>query len=601
MRGRRDNRRTYGFSHNRSGFEDLRSHTHFAGGGRLEFKGQNTDANFTKAEADAHNKAWQELQQARNDPTSYAREHGLTISQATKDIENKVNQLNSQQYGDIYQKNVVGDPLSTEAGRMDKASQDAAAQQAFENRWKGKLGGGSTPEEKADSLRAYQESLKKARDSGYKAPKTRAEREAAFQTANDKAKQQAEERKAAQYRDTMAAKEREKQFKDQLENNNFSNDAMGQSLRQFEQDRNQRSAQYADSLHKDINMADLEKLEADTDKTYRKKRSEEFAQNYGWGDSDETLADRGATIDDNGNITDPTRENAWKALTDIPVLGDIVGGLDKLSGGMIQKGTQAGQDFGQGNWREGIGGLIDAGTQAAQMYANPGQTLADNAMGMVMEKVLPQPAAEAEPEGYEQDYGQYDSSPHIQSMMNPSASQRQYIGQANQPYLNQAQNYTPRSSASEAGENYGYMSGAQRAAQHQAYNNSHQTPGQPAPQASPPPPATGTTAPPGVSQQQSQSQNQTAPQTLKGGGTVGHSFYRELHSMRRSHGGSADKWIQKALPPSSHGKLRENLDIPAGQKIPMKRLMQAEHSSNPTIRKEAQLADRLRHFHNGCR
>lgn len=54
------------------------------------------------------------------------------------------------------------------------------------------------------------------------------------------------------------------------------------------------------------------------------------------------------------------------------------------------------------------------------------------------------------------------------------------------------------------------------------------------------------------------------------------------------------KWIQKALPPSSKGKLHKELGVPLGKKIPKKKLDKAEHSSNPKLRKQANLARTLR-------
>jgi hypothetical protein len=37
----------------------------------------------------------------------------------------------------------------------------------------------------------------------------------------------------------------------------------------------------------------------------------------------------------------------------------------------------------------------------------------------------------------------------------------------------------------------------------------------------------------------------------------------------------SDKWIQKALPKSSKGKLHKELDVPMGKKIPAKKLAKA--------------------------
>jgi hypothetical protein len=55
----------------------------------------------------------------------------------------------------------------------------------------------------------------------------------------------------------------------------------------------------------------------------------------------------------------------------------------------------------------------------------------------------------------------------------------------------------------------------------------------------------------------------------------------------------AEKWIQKAV--SKHpGKLHRELGVPQGEKIPAKKMAKAEHSKNPTIRREANLAKTLK-------
>jgi hypothetical protein len=55
-----------------------------------------------------------------------------------------------------------------------------------------------------------------------------------------------------------------------------------------------------------------------------------------------------------------------------------------------------------------------------------------------------------------------------------------------------------------------------------------------------------------------------------------------------------EKWIKDALPESSKGKLHKKLKIPAGEKIPDAKIMKAEKSKNPTLRKEAVLAQTLK-------
>jgi len=54
------------------------------------------------------------------------------------------------------------------------------------------------------------------------------------------------------------------------------------------------------------------------------------------------------------------------------------------------------------------------------------------------------------------------------------------------------------------------------------------------------------------------------------------------------------KWIQKAVPNSHKGKLRKELGVKEGKKIPAKKLEKASHSKNSTIRKEANLAKTLK-------
>lgn len=58
------------------------------------------------------------------------------------------------------------------------------------------------------------------------------------------------------------------------------------------------------------------------------------------------------------------------------------------------------------------------------------------------------------------------------------------------------------------------------------------------------------------------------------------------------------KWIQKALKPSSRGKLHRELGVKEGEKIPAKKLSDAAKSNSPKIRKQAALAKtmgKLRH------
>lgn len=54
----------------------------------------------------------------------------------------------------------------------------------------------------------------------------------------------------------------------------------------------------------------------------------------------------------------------------------------------------------------------------------------------------------------------------------------------------------------------------------------------------------------------------------------------------------AEKWIQVAI--KHPGALRKKLGVKEGHKIPEKKLEKAEHSKNPTTRKQAALAETLK-------
>ncbi len=56
----------------------------------------------------------------------------------------------------------------------------------------------------------------------------------------------------------------------------------------------------------------------------------------------------------------------------------------------------------------------------------------------------------------------------------------------------------------------------------------------------------------------------------------------------------AEKWIQEAIPKSHRGKLHRELGVPEGEKISTKKMAKAEHSKNPTIRREVNLAKTLK-------
>lgn len=56
----------------------------------------------------------------------------------------------------------------------------------------------------------------------------------------------------------------------------------------------------------------------------------------------------------------------------------------------------------------------------------------------------------------------------------------------------------------------------------------------------------------------------------------------------------AKKWIQGAI--KHPGALHRELGVPEGKKIPASKLAKAAHSSNPTLRKRANLAKTLKHL-----
>ena len=57
----------------------------------------------------------------------------------------------------------------------------------------------------------------------------------------------------------------------------------------------------------------------------------------------------------------------------------------------------------------------------------------------------------------------------------------------------------------------------------------------------------------------------------------------------------AKNWIKSAI--KHPGALHEQLHVPQGEKIPAKKLERASHSSNPTLRRRANLAKTLKGMH----
>ncbi len=55
-----------------------------------------------------------------------------------------------------------------------------------------------------------------------------------------------------------------------------------------------------------------------------------------------------------------------------------------------------------------------------------------------------------------------------------------------------------------------------------------------------------------------------------------------------------DHWMQHTV--KHPGALKESLHVPKGEKIPLKKLMKAEHSQNPLLKKRASLAMTFRKY-----
>lgn len=66
--------------------------------------------------------------------------------------------------------------------------------------------------------------------------------------------------------------------------------------------------------------------------------------------------------------------------------------------------------------------------------------------------------------------------------------------------------------------------------------------------------------------------------------------------LRKAQGGTVTKWIQGMH--LRKGALHAELGVPQGKKIPEKKLEKAEHSRNPTIRRQANFAETAKSFHH---
>ena len=81
---------------------------------------------------------------------------------------------------------------------------------------------------------------------------------------------------------------------------------------------------------------------------------------------------------------------------------------------------------------------------------------------------------------------------------------------------------------------------------------------------------------------------------LKRGGRAEHCWGGEA-KPKKAEGGST-KWIQGAI--KHPGSLHKALHVPAGEKIPAKKLEKASHSENPKLAKKANLAKTLKRMHH---
>jgi len=81
---------------------------------------------------------------------------------------------------------------------------------------------------------------------------------------------------------------------------------------------------------------------------------------------------------------------------------------------------------------------------------------------------------------------------------------------------------------------------------------------------------------------------------LKRGGRAEHCWGGEA-KPKKAEGGST-KWIQGAI--KHPGSLHKALHVPAGEKIPAKKLEKAAHSDNPKLAKKANLAKTLKRMHH---
>lgn len=100
----------------------------------------------------------------------------------------------------------------------------------------------------------------------------------------------------------------------------------------------------------------------------------------------------------------------------------------------------------------------------------------------------------------------------------------------------------------------------------------------------------------------SEADDSPIPKRKKLGGKIlratGRKPTKRLDKMARggtSANGKPHKFIQSMH--MKKGALHEQLHVPQGEKIPEKKLEKAEHSSNPTLRKRAVLAETLKGFH----
>jgi len=388
----------------------------------------------------AHDAAKAKLELAQKDPLAYAQKYGKTLS-ATNLAKHKAAQAaldaEDQKQNDLYRKGyrdfVVGDPEQSNAAQLKNYLNPKQPEQIWKGNWKSK---GYSKEQ---VLKAYQDSLKQPQQRapgdpvyksqvapGYYNKQTLAmARNAAkltpAQYAENQAKraQEIDAMKAAQYEDTMGSKQRQQMW-DSPEMQQYASETAQTAFDPYRTQVN--SAR--DALSNELGVSQLQKDEADT----RRRWINEFAN-----------ADIGRRNREGQGKYLKNDSSAWDALTGVPILGSVVKGLNTVTGGVIRKGTESGENFGKGNIGAGFAGLADAGMGAAQFAMNPVSSTVQNVGGALAEKYLPQILGPMMPQDQSPGEDQY-----TEAQYNPynSYQQQSPYGYGGQSYYSNPDEFT---------------------------------------------------------------------------------------------------------------------------------------------------------------